>query len=460
MISRGFFIISLIFAIIIFLTYKNNNKSLYFKNDPINEQEQSHLLNKDKEIVYIDIDSYNITEEEKFISYLPHSGFHNQRISVENAIFLAWYLNRTLILPPLMFFSGIPPFGMAPFDQLSQRLSQLKPNQNNFTECEKNQCVTANYTLYHWEELMSMKWIKQHVKIVHRTDFDDKNLLNILNTKEREVYYTKCNVRYHHRYYDYLNSTIGLDEFEERIDLAKLKDRKEKLFYFGSLYSTRRVVRELPENKEFWSKLLKEFVPENPIIIKIVNNIVKKIGGERNFLGVHARLGNDFKSDNLFRGTSDKTIESFILKISNDYREYENTFNIDKSTEVAKQMRQTILTSTKLIENKVFEQCSSKFTNNTLPIIIFLATDAKRTHKSLKPFLEKFPCVFMLEDFEDCKSLKSLENPLDKINMYKHLIPLVDLMISSKGSRFYGTPISTFSLYAMRLNSLSNTFDS
>jgi len=172
-------------------------------------------------------------------------------------------------------------------------------------------------------------------------------------------------------------------------------------------------------------------------------------------LGVHARLGNEFRSDNIFRGAANKTIESFISKISYDYREYENTFNFDKSTEISKQIGQAILTSTKLEENKeisYFEKCSSKFTNDTLPIIIFLATDAKRTHRSLNLFLEKFPCVFMLEDFEeDCKLLKLLENPLDKVNMFKHLIPLVDLMISSKGSRFYGTPNSTFSSYAMRL---------
>src|ERR1043166_460385 len=44
----------------------------------------------------------NNEESEKFITYLAHSGLHNQRIALENAAFLAWKLNRTLILPPLM----------------------------------------------------------------------------------------------------------------------------------------------------------------------------------------------------------------------------------------------------------------------------------------------------------------------------------------------------------------------
>src|SRR3954467_8612567 len=40
-------------------------------------------------------------ESEKFMTYLPHSGLHNQRIALENAVYLAWVLNRTLIVPPL-----------------------------------------------------------------------------------------------------------------------------------------------------------------------------------------------------------------------------------------------------------------------------------------------------------------------------------------------------------------------
>ncbi|KAG0050569.1 hypothetical protein BGZ83_004655 [Gryganskiella cystojenkinii] len=40
-------------------------------------------------------------EGEKFLGYLPHSGFHNQLITLENSLRLAAYLNRTLLLPPL-----------------------------------------------------------------------------------------------------------------------------------------------------------------------------------------------------------------------------------------------------------------------------------------------------------------------------------------------------------------------
>lgn len=38
-----------------------------------------------------------------YISYIPHSGFNNQRIQLENALTIASILNKTLILPPLYF---------------------------------------------------------------------------------------------------------------------------------------------------------------------------------------------------------------------------------------------------------------------------------------------------------------------------------------------------------------------
>ena len=40
---------------------------------------------------------------ERFLSYLLHSGFHNQRIAFENALVLARLLNRTLLVTPSVY---------------------------------------------------------------------------------------------------------------------------------------------------------------------------------------------------------------------------------------------------------------------------------------------------------------------------------------------------------------------
>lgn len=39
--------------------------------------------------------------------------------------------------------------------------------------------------------------------------------------------------------------------------------------------------------------------------------------------------------------------------------------------------------------------------------------------------------------------------------LYEFLIPLVDLLVVSKGSKFYGSDKSTFSAYARRLNEVN-----
>jgi hypothetical protein len=37
--------------------------------------------------------------EERYIAYLPHSGYHNQRIEITNAILMGMMLNRTVLVP-------------------------------------------------------------------------------------------------------------------------------------------------------------------------------------------------------------------------------------------------------------------------------------------------------------------------------------------------------------------------
>src|SRR5689334_7685658 len=44
-------------------------------------------------------------QEEQFITYLPHSQFHNQIIELKNAIVLAYLTNRTLIMPPILRYN-------------------------------------------------------------------------------------------------------------------------------------------------------------------------------------------------------------------------------------------------------------------------------------------------------------------------------------------------------------------
>src|SRR6266702_3408032 len=57
---------------------------------------------------------------ERYLAYLPHSGFHNQRIALENALVLARILNRTLLVPPAHLGSNV--FSYHKFDELNRLL--------------------------------------------------------------------------------------------------------------------------------------------------------------------------------------------------------------------------------------------------------------------------------------------------------------------------------------------------
>ncbi|CAG8640411.1 2748_t:CDS:1 [Dentiscutata erythropus] len=368
--------------------------------------------------------------KEKYLTYLPHSGFSNQRIELENAIFLAWFLNRTLIIPPILFFEGAATFWQS-YDKLYNFLAQnILPNRNQLKFCSKNEknntkCVHGSglgfrgvrnkssiitYTMYNWDELLDFTSLKHHIKYINRQDFNYENLLKSLHIYDSSEAYnlTKDENRYQQRYYDNATSTIKLNNFKERVNLIDLKQRSEKLLHFASVFSSFRIVRQLPESKKFWNKFIKKILPNNPILINITEKIVAEIGGTNNFIGVHARLeGNSFLKNH------NNTVQSFIKRIKEDF------------------------------EGDV-----------CLKTNIFLATDIKRDNIVLQPFFQTFSsCIYMLDNFNGfLEPLKFFKNPRDGVIMYELFVPLVDLLVVSKGNKFYGTKGSTFSSYAKQLH--------
>ncbi|KAF0537724.1 ciga protein [Gigaspora margarita] len=154
----------------------------------------------------------------------------------------------------------------------------------------------VTYTMYNWEELIDFTFLKDHIKYIHRQDFDFKYLLESLHIyNDLEVYnVTNDEDRYQQRYYDDPTSTIELDKFKERVNLIDLSKKSEKLLHFGSVFSSFRIVRQLPESIKFWNKLIKKMLPNTPTIINVVDKIVDRIGGMDSFIGVYARLGDGF----------------------------------------------------------------------------------------------------------------------------------------------------------------------
>ncbi|KAI8876549.1 hypothetical protein K501DRAFT_279300 [Backusella circina FSU 941] len=68
---------------------------------------QFQLSSKKQQHQQVPLSGMDRDPEEKYITFLPHSGLHNQRIELVNAAVLAKALNRTLILPQINIGKGI-----------------------------------------------------------------------------------------------------------------------------------------------------------------------------------------------------------------------------------------------------------------------------------------------------------------------------------------------------------------
>ncbi|KAH7904622.1 hypothetical protein BJ138DRAFT_1018886 [Hygrophoropsis aurantiaca] len=121
---------------------------------------------------------------EKFLSFLPHSGFHNQRIAFENALTLARLLNRTLLMPPIRLALGNGgTIGYAPYWDLRRRLRNSgKEGLNhsfswNIHAYIPDECVS--YTLWThipWDWLVDLSHIRHHQRTYERYTLDAINM--------------------------------------------------------------------------------------------------------------------------------------------------------------------------------------------------------------------------------------------------------------------------------------------
>src|SRR5262249_11489019 len=79
-------------------------------------RESQHATDLAVKVIEFDDTLPAVAPQELFLAYLPHSGFHNQRIAFENALTLARLLNRTLLVPPIRLAESSLPY--YPFDTL------------------------------------------------------------------------------------------------------------------------------------------------------------------------------------------------------------------------------------------------------------------------------------------------------------------------------------------------------
>ncbi|CAG8639441.1 6075_t:CDS:1, partial [Dentiscutata heterogama] len=425
---------------------------------------------------YKDIDvfkhkEYTISPDEKFLAYFPHSGYHNQRMALENALLLAKLLNRTLLLPPIMLGRPLP---WGRFDKLYLRLfMSTKTGLEHCKSISENyplptECLDYfSYTTISWDFLTDMDAIRKWHKIIDRQEHTYEWLEKNLNiNQENDIYFIKDTTLYDYRIYEIPNSKIPYTTYLRNLKIDNLLAIDQKVIHFGSLYGPFRVVPELPTSLDYATFIRKHLVPNNSLIQHTAKRIIKQLGGDKNFIGIHIRSSDGFfmkfarpNIDNIYH----QIIDTFTNLSSQEVDIFEGgTHDRDilvgdivdlgkdnsRNLSIIKRPYQKVVNQTMLKEVKCRKSLHP--TDKGVNTVIYIATDAEspRTNPLLFKFFNTFPCVFVLDDFShELIELKGVRNAEDKTPLANYLISVLDAMISAKGFHFYGTPYSTFSNY-------------
>ncbi|KAG0032933.1 hypothetical protein BGZ82_006328 [Podila clonocystis] len=240
-------------------------------------------------------------DQERFLAYVPHSGFHNQLITLENALRLAAMLNRTLLLPPLHMSHKRqalvwkePPILfqqwadrnrtdvsycrdhnplLLPAPTRKQLRGMTDQQRKELAECTfYHQWTVAPWTYFYdipkiltgvvgvggqtepirvfGRPNMSLTWLEEHLQV---------------KDPSTEIYFLNDTNRYEYRIADdsETSDTKGAvggwsGRYSHTLTLSSLLARPERILHFGSLFATDRVEANSPNHQA-----LKSYISHN-----------------------------------------------------------------------------------------------------------------------------------------------------------------------------------------------------
>ncbi|RDB24811.1 hypothetical protein Hypma_008009 [Hypsizygus marmoreus] len=421
-----------------------------------------------RQVVNIDFREQNSIlpdPHERFLAYLPHSGFHNQRIALENALVLARLLNRTLLVPPVWL--GNKPLRYLNFNALSQALalsdkdglfhcSQIPSHIPSPMECTGY----FDYTHISWDWLVDLSETKKVQHLRQRWNMTDAWITEHLRISEVDIWMIKDTSPYHYRILDTVTDTSPLShKFLETLYLPDLATSTKRLIHFGTLFGSSRLRLKNSTNVAIRASIRQSMTFSNVILIDASYSIAKSMG--HLYIGGHLRLGDgDFQRNgrdnarmlwwklmhNVLHYTQEETadIERVVLNLSKTWDP--PPLPIDETQN---------FTRPRLWKSQT-QRLACRGTLHTrrdlrpLNIPLFISTDVDRPEHNplLLRFYRTFPCVFHLSDFPKAMaSLRELQNANDGVMLNDFLLPFLDAMVVAHAWMVVGTEKSTFSRF-------------
>lgn len=431
--------------------------------------------------------SHNLFPDQKYITWLPHSGFHNQRVSFENALILARMLNRTLIIPPIRL-GKIIRYGE--FDKLHRHVTlsskfglEYCARTSSFTSFVPPECIGySEFTMLPWSALIDLPAVAQVVPVVERWDSSPAWLKRYMNITRSDTIYVKDSRPYQFQIYDArTNDRPVKPKYAERLDVEDLEEKYStyKLIEFGSLFGSSRFRLVLPQNKQTRREVRERMVFANFALLRVAREIAEALG-EPHYHALHLRLGDgEFEhagAANVRRLWWSLTVGLMGLPMDHARQVEASAMGPDHPTkaelpepppmidhptsEETPSSAEFSFDDPLTLSRPPFSFCRPKIANITqLNYPVFIATDAPhpRSNPALALFLRTLPCVFFLSDFDGpgapLSAIDGAINEDDGLGLKGFLMPFVDSMVAAMASPngVIGTPHSTFSGFTVNV---------
>ncbi|KAG0660786.1 hypothetical protein C6P46_004470 [Rhodotorula mucilaginosa] len=257
----------------------------------------------------------------KYLAYENHSGFHNQRKSLVNALVLAQLLNRTLLLPPARLGHAMPwepdPKHTVVFSERCK--AGLEPDKPAATN-PKSHLIglgeacdpSTGWTYVGWDYLIEPDLLQDHA-LVDRWNSSTEWLTSTtegLGLATADIHTFEDTAR---RSYQILDSRdTALDgSFESRLELDDLRDPvgigSKRLLWFGSLFSGSRLKLVGPKNKALHDETSAKMILRNEGLDAISDQVRDALGS---YVAVHARVG-----DGVFKSHAPENMHRLFLRL-------------------------------------------------------------------------------------------------------------------------------------------------
>ncbi|PCH40592.1 hypothetical protein WOLCODRAFT_143158 [Wolfiporia cocos MD-104 SS10] len=416
--------------------------------------------------------------DEKFFAYLPHSGFHNQRIAFENAVVLSRLLNRTLLVPPVRL--GNKPLYYLPFDELRAVLANS--SKQGLNHCrnaplnmdESPECLDySDYTYVPWGWLVNLTHIKSEQRLVPCANLTEAWLEEHLRISANDTFALKDTNRNQYSFKDFSAQPLSLArKYLESVEISALASRPERLLMLGTLFGSSRLHLRTAANYRLRQHVREAMAFTNPLLAQIAEDVRRALAGA--YLAAHIRLGDGLFQENahanarlvwwrllhstLGMGIRDTlALERTLLRADAD-GQYEPAtpplIPLDVPALRVPHPPMAPLPANPRDVHKSRLSCPGELhedpNHQLLNTPLFISTDVAYPHEDplLSRFLRTFPCTFFLADFADhTAALDRLESGYDGVKLKPFLMPFLDAMIAARAWQVVGTEQSTFSAF-------------